>query len=270
MTPAEPSPAWQDWRRRRRRQDRGVVAARFVLLAVLLLLWEVLPRAGLVNAALTSTPSALLPALQELLRGTAQMPGLGAHVAATAGATILGFVLSTAIGILVAAALWWWPLLARVVEPYLVVANAVPKTALVPLFYLWLGPALSIPAMAVALSAFVSVLMLHAAFAATDADCARLVRSLGGTRRQVLLKLVLPGSVPAILASLKVNAGLALVGVVVGEFQSASRGLGYIIQYGSQIFRMDWVMAAIVVLALLSWLLYLAVAGLEARVMRGR
>lgn len=68
---------------------------------------------------LTSTPSALGPAFAELLRGTSQMPGLAAHVAATTAATVLGFLAATSAGILVAAALWWSPFLARVLEPYM-------------------------------------------------------------------------------------------------------------------------------------------------------
>jgi NitT/TauT family transport system permease protein len=94
--------------------------------------------------------------------------------------------------------------------------------------------------------------------------------TFGATKRQILAKVVLPGSVPTLIAALKVNAGLSLVGVVVGEFQSANLGLGYLIQYGSQIFKLNIVMTAITILAIVSSLMYLAISGIEAAVLRRR
>src|SRR5882762_11896621 len=94
--------------------------------------------------------------------------------------------------------------------------------------------------------------------------------TFGATKRQILAKVVLPGSVPTLIAALKVNAGLSLVGVVVGEFQSANVGLGYLIQYGSQIFKMKIVMTGITILAIVSSVMYLAIYWLEIVVMRRR
>jgi NitT/TauT family transport system permease protein len=80
----------------------------------------------------------------------------------------------------------------------------------------------------------------------------------------------LPGSIPTLIAALKVNVGLSLVGVVVGEFQAANIGLGYLIQYGSQIFKLNIVMTAITILAIVSSVMYPAISWLEAAVMRRR
>src|SRR5262249_3972875 len=154
-----------------------------------------------------------------------------------------------ALGTLVAAALWWWRDLYRVLDPYLVVANAMPKTAFVPIFYVWLGPVLSIYAMSLAISVFITILVIYNGFQSTDPNKIKLAQTFGATKQQILAKVVLPGSVPTLIAALKVNAGLSLVGVVVGEFQSASLGLGYLIQYGSQIFKLNIVMTAVTVLA---------------------
>jgi NitT/TauT family transport system permease protein len=164
----------------------------------------------------------------------------------------------------------WWDRLRLILDPYLVVANAMPKTAFVPLLYLWLGPVLSIHAMSLAISVFVTILMIHSGFQAADPNKIRLARSFGASRRQVLAKVVLPSSVPTVMATLKVTVGLSLVGVVVGEFQSASVGLGYLIQYGGQIFAVNIVMTAITLLAILSAALYLAIAGVEGMVLRSR
>jgi NitT/TauT family transport system permease protein len=145
-----------------------------------------------------------------------------------------------------------------------------PKTAFVPIFYLWLGPVASVYAMSLAISLFITVLMIHSGFHAVDRNKVKLAHTFGATKWQVLVKIVLPGSLPTLIAALKVNAGLSLVRVVVGEFESGNLGLGYLIHYGSQIFRMNVVMTAITMLALLSGLMYLAIAKLENAVMRRR
>ena len=145
-----------------------------------------------------------------------------------------------------------------------------PKTAFVPIFYIWLGAAGSIYAMALAISVFITILMIYSGFQGVDPNKIKLAQTFGATRWQVLSKVVLPGSVPTMIATLKVNTGLSLVGVVVGEFQSASIGLGYLIQYGSQIFKLNIVMTAITILAIVSSLMYLAIHWLEATVMKRR
>jgi NitT/TauT family transport system permease protein len=223
-----------------------------------------------VNPLLTSYPSALWPTFVSLLKDTPQQPGILTHTGATVFATVLGFTLAMALGIVIAAALWWWERLYKVLDPYLVVANALPKTALVPLFYIWLGAVLSIYGMSLAISLFITILMIYSGFQGIDPNKIKLAQTFGASKAQILTKVVLPGSVPTLIATLKVNAGLSLVGVVVGEFQSASIGLGFLIQYGSQIFKMNIVMTAITILAIVSSLMYLAIAGLEAAVMRRR
>ena len=174
------------------------------------------------------------------------------------------------LGVIVASALWWWKRLYLVFDPFLVVANAMPKIAFVPIFYIWLGATLSIYGMALAISVFITILMVHAGFEGVDPNKVKLAQTFGASRWQVLHMVVLPGSVPTLIATLKVNTGLALVGVVVGEFQSANLGLGYLIQYGSQIFKLNIVMTAITLLAMISALMYLAIAWLERRVMARR
>jgi NitT/TauT family transport system permease protein len=140
----------------------------------------------------------------------------------------------------------------------------------VPLFFIWLGDMKSIYAMAIVISVFVTTLMLYTGFQATDPDKVRLVQLFGASRWQVLTKIVLPGSVPTMISTLKINVGLALVGVVVGEFQAAKAGLGYLITYGSQIFQMNLVMTSVVVLAIISTLMFAVIQALEAFIHRRR
>jgi NitT/TauT family transport system permease protein len=267
---ANASPQYRDWLARERRDRIIVRAAQLALLGIFLVLWEVLPKLHIVNPLLTSYPSALWPTFLELLRETPRQASILTHTGATVLATVLGFTAAMALGTAAASALWWWNRLYKVLDPYLVVANAMPKTAFVPIFYIWLGATLSIYGMSLAISLFITILMIYSGFQGIDPNKIKLAQTFGASKGQLLTKVVLPGSVPTFIAALKVNAGLSLVGVVVGEFQSATLGLGYLIQYGSQIFKMNMVMTAITILAIVSSVMYLAIAWLEAAVMRRR
>ena len=265
-----PSSQYLDWLRQERRTRLTIRLAQVALLIAFLVLWEVLPRAHIINPLFTSYPSAIWPTFLELMKATPQQPSILAHTLATVFATVVGFTLAMALGVVVAAALWWWNGLYKVLDPYLVVANAMPKTAFVPIFYIWLGAALSVYGMSLAISLFITILMIYSGFQGIDPNRIKLAQTFGATKGQILAKVVLPGSVPTLIAALKVNAGLSLVGVVVGEFQAANLGLGYLILYGSQILKMNIVMTAITLLAIASSLMYLAISWLEAAVMRRR
>ena len=270
LTVASPSPQYLAWLARERRGHLIVRLTQLAVLVVFLVLWEVLPKALIVNPVLTSYPSALWPTFVELLKATPQQASILTHAWATVLATVLGFTGAMVLGTALAAALWWWNTLYKVLDPYLVVANAMPKTAFVPMFYIWLGATLSIYGMSLAISVFITILMIYSGFQGIDPNKIKLAQTFGATKGQILRKVVLPGSVPTLVAALKVNAGLSLVGVVVGEFQSANLGLGYLIQYGAQIFKMNIVMTGITILAIVSSLMYLAISWLEAAVMRRR
>jgi NitT/TauT family transport system permease protein len=228
-----PSTQYREWLRRERRRRIAVRVAQLSLLVVFLALWEILPKAQIINPLLTSYPSALWPTFLDLLKETPQQPGILSHAWATLLATVIGFTAAMALGTIVAAALWWWNGLYKVLDPYLVVVNAMPKTAFVPIFYLWLGASLSVYGMSLSISLFITILIIYDGFQGIDPNKVKLAQTFGASKCQLLSKVVLPGSVPTLIAALKVTAGLSLVGVVVGEFQSANVGLGYLIQYGS-------------------------------------
>jgi NitT/TauT family transport system permease protein len=264
------SPQYAAWLRRERLRGLKVFVGQAGVLIVFLVAWEVLARLEIVNPFLTSYPSAIGPTFVSLLKSTPQQAGILTHTLATVSATLIGLVAAMLFGTAVAAALWWWEDLRRIVDPYLVVANAMPKTAFVPILYIWLGPSQSIYAMSLAISLFVTILMIYVGFGSIDPNKIKLAQILGATKAQIFAKVVLPGSIPVMIAAMKVSAGLSLVGVVVGEFQSANIGLGYLIQYGSQIFRLDMVMTAVTVLAIVSSLIYGAIVWVEGRMTRRR
>ncbi|MGV2865102.1 ABC transporter permease [Achromobacter sp. AGC39] len=259
-----PSAKYLDYLRRDRAKKRNIRLSQALLLVVFLCAWEILPRMHIVNPLLTSYPSALWPTFIDLWNNG----HLAKHIMTTLSATLVGFTLSMAIGIVVAAALWWSDFLYKVLDPFLVVANAMPKIAFVPIFYLWLGSDYAVYGMAVAIAVFVTIMVVYAGFRGIDQNKVKLAHTFGASRWQVLTKVVLPGSVPTLIAAVKMNIGLALVGVIVGEFQSADSGLGFLIMNGSQVFKLNIVMTAIAMLALISSVMYLIIYRVEAAVAR--
>ena len=263
---AEPSPMYVAFLRRVNLRRKLILSCQILLLVLFLGLWELAPRAHWVNPMLTSYPSAIWPTFVDLLGDPEN--GIMRHTWVTVMETFVGFTLSMLLGVGMAVLMWWWEFLYRVIAPFMVVANALPKIALVPIFYIWLGDEASIYAMAVAIAVFITILMVYTGFRETDPNKIKLVRTLGATQWQILRQVVLPSNVPVMGAALKINVGLALVGVIVGEFQAAKAGLGYLIIYGSQVFQMTLVMTAITILAIISTIMYLAIIYIENTVMR--
>ena len=144
------------------------------------------------------------------------------------------------------------------------VLNALPKTALGPIFIVWMGAGTgAIIAMTLAISLIVTILNMYQGFRATDPEKIRLMRTLGAGRGQILRLLVFPANYATLLATLKVNVGLSWVGVIMGEFLVSRAGLGYLIVYGSQVFNMDLVMASVLILAVAAVVMYRLVLRVE-------
>ena len=267
-----PSRMYRQYLRRKKINRWTVRLSQFLLLVIFLIVWEVAARSHWVNPMLTSYPSAIWPTFLELLKpgDLNQQGNIIHHTTITIVEVGLSFVISTVIGILVAAALWWSSFLYRVLDPYMVVANAMPKIALVPIFYIWLGDTMSIYGIAIAIAGFITTLMIYTGFRETDSSKIKLMQVLGARKWQIFSKLVFPGNLPTITAALKATIGLVLVGVIVGEFQSSRAGLGYLIIYGSQIFQMNLVMTAIAILAAMSTVMYGMVYYLEFFITRRR
>ena len=168
--------------------------------------------------------------------------------------------------ILLAVLLWWLPFVNEVMDPYLVVLNALPKIALGPVLIVWIGAGMgSIIVMAVLISLVVTTVTVLSGFTAAAEEKQLLMRTLGAGKGQTFLKVVLPAGVPHMMSALKISVGMSWVGVIVGEYLVSRSGLGYLIVYGGQVFQLDLVMASVVILCLLAALMYGAVALLEKK-----
>ena len=262
MTSPVLSEAQQAFLNRERRHRRRVAALRLLTFVLFLLVWELCSSYEIINSFIFSSPSrVVLCFLQMAADGSIFL-----HTGVTLLETLVSFFLVTAVGLAGAVLLWSSRSLYEVAEPYLVMLNSLPKSALAPLLIVWLGNRMTtIIAAAVSVAVFGSILTLYTGFRQTDPDKIRLILALGGTRRDILTKGLIPASVPLLVNSMKVNAGLCLVGVIIGEFLSARAGLGYLIIYASQVFRMDMLVMSIVILCLMSAALYQGIAWGEKK-----
>ena len=246
--------------RKVKRRKHLVLAAQIALALSFFIIWEVAANARIIDAFIFSQPSRIISGAQRLI-ATGQ---LWQHVSATLGMTLLGFTLSSIMGIAIAIALWWNEFLRKVLEPYLVMFNSMPKTALAPVIIVLFGTNFrSVLVTAILTSIVVTIMNMLQAFLEVNREKTKLIYTLGGTRFQSLTKVILPASIPSMFNTLRINIGLSFIGVVVGEFLVANVGLGFLIIYGSQIFRMDWVMLSIMLLMLMAAGLYHAVAWFE-------
>ena len=223
-------------------------------------LWEVTTRVHVLDAFIFSSPSRILTTFIEMARdGT-----IFYHIGITLFETLLSFIIVLILGTAISVLLWWNRKAAVISEPYLIVLNSLPKTALAPILIVWLGNNMkTIIVCAVSLAIFSTIINLYTSFTEMDTDKLLLIRTLGGGKKEILSKVILPGSIPTLISNMKVNIGLCLVGVIIGEFLAANAGIGYLIIYGSQVFKLSWVIMSIVLLCIIAMGLYAFIGAIE-------
>lgn len=263
MIETHPTIAQQEFIAREKHHRQQVIIVRVMLLVLLLALWELCARLGIINDFIFSSPTRITVCFWSMVKDGS----IFIHTGVTVLETIISFVVVIAVGLLLAILLWSSRSISEVLEPYLVMLNSLPKSALAPILIVWLGNNIkTIIVAAVSVAVFGSILTLHTGFSQTDPDKIKLIYALGGTKRDVLSKVLLPNSVPLIISNMKVNIGLCLVGVIIGEFLAANKGLGYLIIYGSQVFKMDLVVMSIAILCIVSAILYQGITVLEKKI----
>lgn len=248
--------------KRQQHEKNMVRLARALIFLAFLTFWQLSASFGIADPFIFSSPLLLVETFLSMCAEQA----LFSHIGITLAETLISFFFVVLLGLLVSIALWAFPGLSRVLEPYLVVLNSLPKSAMAPLLIVWFGAnmrTIIIAGMSVAV--FGSVISLYSGFRETDPDKLKLIYTLGGTKKDALRRVILPASIPLILSVMKVNIGLCLVGVIIGEFIGARQGLGYLIIYGSQVFKLSWVILSIVILCVIAMALYGILQFLERR-----
>ena len=262
----EISSSQMEYLRELQRRQYKITAIQILIFVAFLLIWETAVQLSWIDGFIFSCPSRVL----KTFGGMWEDGSIFLHTGITLAETLISFLLVVTVGIGVAVLLWYNGALSEILEPYLVVLNSLPKSALAPLLIVWLGANLkSIIVSGISVAIFGTILNLYTGFSGMDPDKIKLIYTLGGTKGDVLCKVILPGTVPMLISVMKVNIGLCLVGVVIGEFIGARQGLGYLIIYGSQIFKLDWVIMSIVILCIIAMALYGILNLIEKHCLKG-
>lgn len=236
-----------------------ILGSQVLLLIAFLGLWEFAANKGMIDSFITSSPSRIAKTFANFSSNN-----LFEHIKVTCYETVVGFTLGTVMGLIIAIILWWSKFIAKVLDPYLVVLNSLPKVALGPIIIIWVGAGTgAIIVMAIAISLIVTILDILNGFLNTDKEIIKMARTFNASKLQILTKIVIPANISTFINSLKINIGLSLVGVISGEFLISKAGLGYLITYGGQVFKLDLVMSSVIVLGIVAGLLYVSVTILE-------
>src|SRR5699024_2132222 len=256
---------YNNYVRAKRRRKRFILITQITLFILIIALWEILSRYYIIDPLIFSSPTKVTQLLMEKIAdGT-----LLYHLRYTVFETVLGFILGTVGGIMIASILWSSKKLAEIVDPYLVIFNAMPKVALGPMIIVALGPGMfSIIMMGAIISVIITTLVVYSAFNEVNPNYLAVVRSFGASRFTSFKEVIFPATIPTMISTLKVNVGLSWVGVIVGEFLVSNKGLGYLIIYGFQIFDFTLVMSSLVIIAVLAAIMYILVEKLEQFLMK--
>lgn len=249
-----------------KKEKRFIIFFQVIILISFLIIWEVLARFKIVNTFLTSSPSLIVKTLSSLTTSN----DLFTHIKVTLLETIVSFSLASLGGIVIASILWWNKRLAKIVDPYLTVINALPKVALGPLIIIWIGASTkSIIFMALLISLFLSIINIYHDFSETDKNYLILLKSLGASKKDLFFKVVLPSNFSNIINNLKINTSMAYIGVIMGELLVSKKGLGYLIMYGSQVFNINLVITSVFLLGIFAFLFYYIICLIEKIVIKG-
>lgn len=247
------------------KEKRWVRFYQLLILIAFFSLWEVASRLKWIDQLIFSSPSKIYSLLVEnVADGT-----IFVHIGYTVFETVLGFIIGTLLGTVLAAILWWSPFLSKILDPYLVILNAMPKVALGPILIVAMGPGMnSIITMGAIISVIISTIVIYTSFKNVDGNYLKVLQTFNASRFQMFKEAILPASFPTIISTLKVNVGLSWVGVIVGEFLVSSKGLGYLIIYGFQVFNFNLVLMSLLIIAIFATIMYQLVELLEKRLIK--
>ena len=237
-----------------------IIFSQISILLVCILLWEYLANKEIINTFIYSSPSRMLNTIINLYVDN----NLFNNIRTTVYETVISFSLATIFGTIIAIMFWYSKFFYKVMEPYLTVLNSLPKVALGPIIIIIFGANInSIIIMALLISLIITISNVYSGFINTDKNKIKLLNSFNATKWQILKYLVIPSNYHIIINSLKINVGMSLVGVIMGEFLVSKSGIGYLINYGSEVFNLDLVFAGIIILLIFSYLMYLVVLYIE-------
>jgi NitT/TauT family transport system permease protein len=250
-----------------KRKKYLILFVQIIILLSFVVIWQISSNKLWIDPLLFSSPMDIFNLLKLRIGEGYFTP----HIVMTVSETVAAFIISTVFGTLIAAMLWWHSFASNVLDPYLVVLNALPKVAIGPIIIVIFGPnIISVIAMGVIISIIVTTLVIYQSFRDTEPNYILVVKSFGASKAQIFKKVIFPCSFPTIVSSLKVNVGLAWVGIIVGEFLVSRQGLGYLIVYGFQVFDFTLVLTSVCIILIFAALMYIIVDRVEKYVVGNR
>ena len=239
-----------------------ITISRILILVIFILLWEILSGLKVIDTFMLSSPS-------KIINTIINTDNILLHVLTTLKEIIISFILGNIIGFIISSILWFNKKLSLILDPYLTIINSLPKVALGPLIIILFGANTnSIIIMALLISSIISILNMVSYFNSTDQNMIKIIKTMGGSKKDIFFRVVLPSNINFIIDSFKVNISMCFVGVIMGEFLVSKQGIGYLINYGSQIFNMNLVLTGITLLILLTIILYLLMELISNKIKR--
>lgn len=250
----------EEYKKNEKKKKTIILVSQIGIFLLIFFVWEFFTKWNIINPFLLSSPSNVI----NLLGTYIQNGEIFSHIYITTIETLIGLIISLVGGILIATILYMVPILSKITEPFLVLLNALPKSAIAPILIIWLGTGVKgIVGVCISFVMVITIINTLTHFQNVDEDLIKMLRSMKANRLQILLKVVFPANIMNLLSTMKVCIGLSLVGVIVGEYLSSRRGLGYLIMYGGQVFKLDLVMMGIFILSILAFLLYGTIVIIE-------
>jgi NitT/TauT family transport system permease protein len=253
--------------KKEKNMKRLIIAIQLTLLVLFFAFWELASNQRWIDPLLFSSPSKIALLFMQNVQDGSLFP----HVSVTVIETLVSFVIATILGTFIACMLWWFPILSRIFDPYLVTFNAMPKVALGPIIIVIFGPTISSSiAMGVIICIIITIIVIYNAFKEVDTNYIKVLQTFGATKGQIFKEAVFPSSFSSIISTLKVNVGLSWVGVIVGEFLVSKEGLGYLINYGFQIFNFTLVLMSVLIIMVVAACMYMLVDAFEKIIIRNK
>lgn len=243
----------KEYKKNKRKEKIFVISFQLFIVIFLILCWEFLTKWGILNSFFLSSPSSIINLFISYIRDGE----IFIHIYKTTVEALLGLVISLLGGIFIATLLYLSPFASKVLDPFLVLLNALPKSAIAPLLIIYLGTSIKgIVGVAISFVLIITIINVLNHFKNVDENLIIMMKSMNASKFQILTKVIFPSNILNIISVVKVAIGLSWVGVIVGEFLSSKNGLGYLIMYGGQVFKLDLVMMGITILSLIAFMMY--------------
>lgn len=240
-----------------------IISIQFLIIITFLIIWQLLSDYNITNTFLSSSPKEIIKTIIKLSKDKILLK----HINITLYETIISFIITSILSIVFSTIMYLSKRFSKIIDPYLTILNALPKVSLGPLIIIWMGASIkSIILMAILISLFTTIINIYNSFNSTNKSFIFLFKSLNASKKDILFKVVLPANKKNIISALKINIGLTLIGIIMGELLVSKEGLGYLIMYGSQVFNINLVITSVVILGIVAFIMYYVITKVEKKI----